>query len=173
MYTVLSDTGRRTTAQGNTVPLCVGIERRLVRTNFATSLTRHRLPVPLHVGLIHGPPGKGFATLLALKLALLSQPEIRVVLCSMPPICGIGIELLAAVFAWKTVPLLLLSVSFQCFLFPFVAAALFGGIRPEVDPDVFRFSVHFLLLFQLILFVFGGRVFVVSGFRGLLRSGIL
>jgi hypothetical protein len=148
-----------------TEPLRVGIERRLVGTNFATSLTRHRLSMPLNVRLIHGPPGKGFATLLALKLALLSQPEIRVVLGSMPPIGGIGIELLAAVFAGKTVPLLLLlSVSFQCcFLFPFVAAALFGGIRPEIDPDVFRFSVNFLLLFQLILFVFGGRVFVVSG----------
>jgi hypothetical protein len=146
-----------------TLPLRVGIERRLVGTNFATSLTRHRLSMPLHVRLIHGPPGKGFATLLALKLLFLSQPEIRVVFCSMPPIGGIGIELLAAVFAWKTVPLLLLSVSFHRFLFPFVAAALFGGIGPEIDPDVFRFSVNFLLLFQLILFVFGGRVFVVSG----------
>ncbi len=142
----------------------MGIEGRLVGTNFATSLTRHRLPVPLHVRLIHGPPGKGFATLLALKLALLSQPQIPVVLGSMPPIGGIGIELLAATFAWKTVPLLLLlSVSFHRFLFPLVVAALFGGIRPEIDPDVFRFSVNFLLLFQLILFVFGGGVFVVSG----------
>jgi hypothetical protein len=164
VYTVLSDTVRCTTARRNTVPLRVGIERRLVGTNFATSLTRHGLPVPLHVRLIHGPPGKRFATLLALKLAFLSQPQIPVVLGSMPPIGGIGIELLAAVFAWETVPLfLLLPVSFQCFLFPFVAAALFGGIRPEIDPDVFRFSVNFLLLFQLILFVFGGRVFVVSG----------
>jgi hypothetical protein len=112
------------------------------------------------VRLIHGPPGKDFATLLALKLPFLSQPQIPVVFCSMPPIGSIGIELLAAMFAWETVPLLLLPVSFQCFLFP---AALFGGIRPEIDPDVFRFSVNFLLLFQLILFVFGGRVFVVSG----------
>jgi hypothetical protein len=156
------------------LPLSVGIERRLVRTNFATSLTRHRLPVPLHVRLIHGPPGKGFATLPTLKLPFLSQPEIRVVFCSMPPIGRIGIELLAAVFAGKTVSLLLLlPVSFRCFLFPLVAEALFGGIRPEIDPDVFRFSVNFLLLFELFLFVFRGRVFVVSGLRGILRSGIL
>ena len=152
----------------------VGIEGRLVGTNFATSLTRHRLSMPLHVRLIHGPPGKGFATLLALKLLFLSQPKIPVVLCSMPPIGRIGIELLAAVFAGETAPLLfLLSVSFHRFLFPFGAAALFGGIRPEIDPDVFRFSVNFLLLIQLILFVFWGRVFVVSGLRGILRSGIL
>jgi len=155
----------------------MSVQGRLVGTDFATSLTRHRITVPLHVSLINRPPGKGFPTFLALKLpvntAFPIQQQILVFFGSMPPIGAIGIELFAAVFASETISLLL-PICFQCFLFLLTIEA-FGSIRPEVDPHVvrFRFSVHRLLLFSLFLLVLRGGVFMIPGARVLLLYRIL